>query len=257
MTVACFARNFAIGGACLLGGCDPFFPSFEGPLGIDKSTAYIPVGVVAKRVQCELTDFISDPNYQWLLDPNGKATLSLKLETDHAGKVTWVGIDLSKLGPLASLNSLVAITNKVPSLQASGQVKSTITSQLDFNISQNPKNYTDCSTIERSFFRYYLKDWLADFVKNLKQDKNYDSPSLCMTKITLNTGFNVVLDVNGGLTPITPATLVLPISGTNFDYSPTFAHSLNIALTVRHQGDAAKNPLCSAPATEGATAIHP
>jgi hypothetical protein len=232
---------------CLVAGCSSFFPSFEGPLGIGSAITNIPVSAVAERVQCELNSFVKDEKYNWLLDPRSNASLSLSLETDNQGKVTWLGIDLSKLGPLAPLSSLVTAASKVPSLQASGTLKSTISSQIDFNVSQDPRKPSNCDAYLGTPVRYYLKEWLVDFVKNLKSEPNADSKSLCMTKITLKTAFTIVVDVNGGLTPLVPSTLILPVSGTNFDYSPTFINSLNIALAVKHDDT---NAICKTPAAQ-------
>jgi hypothetical protein len=246
MFVRYSAPFWAIALLCLLASCGGYYPGFEGPLGIDKSTVNITPGDVTTKVQCELSAFMSNPDNAWLLKPDANATLQLKLETDHSGKVTWLGIDLSKLGPFPQLGNIIAASNKVPSLQASGQVKSTITSQLEFNMSQSPSiaSQRDCDRVEASIQKLYLKQWLEDFAKALKARPQNDSRELCLTKVTLNTGFTIVVDVNGGFTPLAPSTLLLPISGTNFDYSPTFIHNLNIVLTLDHNPSVAKLNIC-------------
>jgi hypothetical protein len=197
-----------------------------------------------------LAYFIS--NNTWLLNPKENATLSLKFETDHAGKATWIGIDLSKLGPLAPLSNIVAAANKVPSLQGSGQAKTGITTQIDFNVSQNPTLLAACPAYEgRYLTRYYLREWLDDFAKTLTNKHSTDSDTLCMTKITLNTSFTIVVDMSAGITPIAPPGIIVPISGFNFDYSPTFVHSLSIAFTVGHNSKtAAEKALCKSKGTE-------
>lgn len=254
MYFAATARIFAIGGLCLFTGCtDPlnYFPSFEGPVGLDKSTASIRVDDVANRVRCELSNFVKlhDKN-EWLIAKNQLAALSLKMETDHSGKVSWIGIDLSKLGPLAPLGNLISSSNKVPTLQASGQVKSAITSQLDFNVSQNPNKLKDCSGAEANpFAKYYLSEWLEDFARNATSHDSTDDESLCLTKITLSTAFTVVLDVSGGFSPVVVSPIIVPLSGVNFDYSPTFIHTLTITLIVNHPDPhnprkQSGNPIC-------------
>jgi hypothetical protein len=69
------------------------------------------------------------------LDPTKLASLSLKLQVDETGNLTWVGIDLKKLG-LSSIANEITVVNNIPSLQAKGQLKSTISSQVDLSVPQ-------------------------------------------------------------------------------------------------------------------------
>ena len=59
------------------------------------------------------------------------ADVQLFLQTDTMGNVTYLGIDLNRLGfePLANL---ISVSNKVPALQISGQATGTVKSQLEF-----------------------------------------------------------------------------------------------------------------------------
>jgi hypothetical protein len=249
------ARVCALGFICLLAGCADYFPSFDGPLAAGGLTTNVPVKLVARRVQCELQAFMNES--QMLLEKDSVATLSLNVQTDNTGKLSYLGIDLSKLGPLAPLSDLVTAASKVPSLQASGQVKSTISSQVDFNILQSAHPLApDCTESNGKIFRYYLKEWLEKFQQN-STEGHFNKAELCMTKITLKTTFAVVLDVNGGLSPLVPSTVILPISGTNFDYSPTFTHFLNITLIPKKSEYGEKETtLCKAAGSQASPIIQ-
>lgn len=135
----------ALLGLCVcLTGCAPgdhvgdwlWWPGFN-PI----STAYIdqvPVHDVALEVQCEIYDFLEDGDKQTknrLLDPKKGAGVVLILQTDLSGSVQYVGVNLSKLG-FPNLAELVTATNKVPSLQAKGTGKTTISAEVDFTILQ-------------------------------------------------------------------------------------------------------------------------
>jgi hypothetical protein len=109
----------------------------------------IPVSSVATEVQCEIYEFLDQEkkfNQQYqtkvLLDPAKGATVSLTLQTDLSGSVQYVGIDLSKLG-FSSLGNLVAASNKVPSLQAKGSVKDTLSAEVDFVVAQSETPQAD------------------------------------------------------------------------------------------------------------------
>jgi hypothetical protein len=257
------ARFSALGFLCLLAACGSFFPSFEGPFGLGSWIHDMPVKTVATRIQCELKEFLIATQGYDFFDPEQPAALSLNMQTDNAGKVSYLGIDLKRLGPLAPLADLVTAQNKIPTLQASGQIKSTISSQIDFTIPQTIKSlpvkpvptydpvmnqwkYNKPSTIigletipcepQTSVFRFYLKEWLFRFFDNLRTQEG-NTGAACMTKVTLKTAFQIVVDVNGGLTPLFPATFILPVNGYNFDYNPAFTHSLNIVFALKkHEG---------------------
>jgi hypothetical protein len=106
------------------------------------STAYvdtIPVHDVALEVQCEIYRFIDKENAAkgtGLLDPSKGAGVTLILQTDLSGSVQYVGVDLSKLG-FPSLATLVAASNKAPSLQAKATGKDTISAEVDFTLAQS------------------------------------------------------------------------------------------------------------------------
>jgi hypothetical protein len=255
----------AIALLCILGGCSSFFPSFEGPFGLGSWTHDMPVKLVALRIQCELREFLTDSKAKGIeyLDEQQPASLSLNMQTDNSGKIAYLGIDLSKLGPLSPLASLVTAQNKVPTLQASGTVKSTISSQVDFTIPQTKKAKTvqsktpifnldtqrwelpppqtivgldavQCGDEAHNLVRFYLKEWLERFFENLYNEPQ-SAGAACMTKITLKTVFQVAVDVSGGLTPLLATTFVIPVSGYNFDYNPIFTHSLNIVFAIKPQ----------------------
>jgi hypothetical protein len=132
---------FALLGCVSLGGCAGDFlwwPGFN-PI----STAYvdaIPVRDVAFEVQCEIYRFIDNENANKtgpaLLDPAKGAGVTLILQTDLSGSVQYTGVDLSKVG-FTSLGSVVAASNKIPSLQAKGTGKATVSAEVDFVLAQS------------------------------------------------------------------------------------------------------------------------
>jgi hypothetical protein len=127
--------------ASLLSGCVdllwwPGFGSINNHFDQD-----IPIGAVAHEIQCELQDFIQKEtphptkDNPSLLDPNKAATVTLNLQTEFSGSVSYLGINFSKLG-FTSLAQLISSSNGVPSLQAKLQGKGTVSSQIEFNIPQ-------------------------------------------------------------------------------------------------------------------------
>jgi hypothetical protein len=118
-----------------------WWPGFNPVTG--SYVANIPVHSVATEVQCEMYAFLDkeakNPSPKGpLLDESRGATVTLKLTTDLSGSVAYVGINLAKLG-VPSLSSLVAVTNKIPTLQAKGNVKSTLAAEIDFVVAQSKK----------------------------------------------------------------------------------------------------------------------
>jgi hypothetical protein len=217
--------------------------------------------LVMNEVQCELQDFIHDNPYA--LDPDKAGTVSIVFQTDVTGNVTYLGIDLSKTA-LQPLAQLVALQNKAPSLQAKAQEKSTSIWQIDFGISQNdgrperpgktpPRKLafavpskSDCDNPAKRYlpgFRLHIDEWLTKLFRNLDDPPtqegqpipihNSDIAFACLKTITMKTTFQIFVDVSGGAaTPIVGAAII-PISGLNFDYNPSFTHTLSLALATK------------------------
>lgn len=246
--------------AALLSGCSEFLPNFEGVLGVNGWTHEIQVNRVANEIQCELRDFTgSHPGY---LDPEQSASLSLGLQVDESGSVTYLGVDLSKLG-LSSLSNLIAVNNKIPSLQAKAQGKSTVSSQIDLSVPQTFKDQpvkakyvvdpdtgklklipasmikglerVDCSNPNKKLLTSLsLQTWLEKFFRNVYEDyARNPTTQACLSKVTLKTQFAVLFDLSAGVTPITVTPFILPISGTTLDISPQFTHSLTLSFSLK------------------------
>ncbi len=183
----------------------------------------------------------SDPVY---------ADVSLYLQQDTMGNVTFLGVDLKKLG-LEPLAQLITIANKAPTLSISGQATETIKSQLDFQIPQtgiNPDgafpSYSDynkgeiCSNGSGSVVdgghnlisSLGLGAHLDKFLKNYAAEVSDGKSAACLTKLTVQTQFVIVVDAKAGLTPFTGTTYILPVSGVNAEIQPKFTHSLQITL---------------------------
>jgi hypothetical protein len=200
------------------------WPGFESHPAIFSYTEQLPAAEVAEQVRCELVEFLQEEKTAQhddpqegsdLLDPSKGAQVQLKLTTDLQGSVTYLGIDLKKLG-LGSLASLVTKSNSAPSLQLKAQGKATQTSQVDFTIPQTlqsklqtqkkdatgkpifdgngapvmktvvmPENLrlTACSHsdpkrfLEYNWFRLWLSDALQRYKKRLNE-LGYNAPGL-------------------------------------------------------------------------------
>jgi hypothetical protein len=250
----------------MLGGCAPFLPGFEGILGAHSWIHRVPVSAVATTVQCELKAFLAKPAHQSILDKEQAATVQLLLQSDNGGGVTYVGIDLDRLG-LKSVTELIALQNKVPNLQAGLQGKSVVSSQVEFNVPQTigrvtippkwgidpdtgDKRRSPAVTIEglervscgdnskRLPLPLDLDKWLERFFENLAAHHD-NTDAACMTKVTLKTQFQLVVAIKGGANPLFGSAFILPISGLNFEFSPVFTHSLQIAFALkRHKQEA-------------------
>jgi hypothetical protein len=258
--------------ALLVAGCGMFLPGFEGPFGIHSWTHKVPVKAAAQQVQCELYHFLWDENKRNahhkdrkpFLDPDQAATLQLKLISDNKGNVTYVGLDLTKIG-LISLANVVAVQNKVPSLQVGATLDGQVSSQIEFTIPQSmqhqkgqlkdasgkslyfldqgsvPPKYVpakvDTPPIPESVCEHPqyglavpldLQKWLERFLENYREDYA-EIGSACMTKLTLSTQFQFVFDAKSGINPI-GGPFILPVSGLNGEFSPAFTHSLQIVF---------------------------
>jgi hypothetical protein len=229
----------------------------------------VPINKVAVEVQCEIKDFLKTPD-AGLLDPDEAASLTLIMTTDTSGSVAYIGIDLKKIG-LGALADFVASSNKVPSLQAKAQAKSTVNSQIDFTVPQslhshrtkakyalNPANgrveplskpikgleHVKCDNhASRLIVPLDLKSWFVRFFERVRRDE-IDPGAACLTKITLKTQFQLLFDINGGMTPFFGNAFILPISGLNGDFSPAFTHSLQITFAIKPNP---KQGLCAVP----------
>ena len=123
------------------------FAGFGGSLALSPFRHYVqnlPVQRVVTQVECELRGFLIQQDKNWqdenknnglFLDPKQPAGISLNLQTDESGGVTYTGVDLGKIG-LTSLGELVSINNKIPNLQAKLQIKGTVSAQLDLAVPQ-------------------------------------------------------------------------------------------------------------------------
>jgi hypothetical protein len=129
-------------------------PGFD--YGFGYFTQKVPLVDVENQIQCEISDFIKShsiaeagevPNQQnrntflfsQLFDPDQAAQVTVSLVTDLNGKVTFTGIDLSKFG-LTFLSDFIAISNKLPTLQAYFQPKQEVTASIVFAM---PQTYWD------------------------------------------------------------------------------------------------------------------
>ena len=247
--------------ALALSGCSDILP-WPGFQSLIPATSYpeqIPASAVAEQVRCELFDFIDAEEKATksgalpLLDPNGGAAIQLKLSTDLQGSVTWVGINLSKLG-LGSLAQLVSKSNNIPSLQLKGQGKSTVTSQIDFVVPQSSKGPTDTLRLRKCAyakfgekFRYnwlylYLNESLARYKARLTSPEGASRTFLqivCQPKLTISTQFQLLFDVSAGTNAFNTAPILLPISGLTIDASPDYTHFLQIGFTLRQDNQLA------------------
>jgi hypothetical protein len=231
------SKRAALALGVLLSGCGSFLPSFEGPLGIGSWIHDMPVKEAVRQTQCELTDFLRQPEYRMMLDPAGTAQLQLWLQTDTMGNVAFIGVDLNKIG-LPALANLIAQSNKAPSLQLSGQATGTIKSQLELNIPQkpvvppcDPLGVSKLSGGENLIAPLGLQSFLNEFVKKYAESIQAN-PTACMTKLTLQTQFVLVVDTKAGFNPLVGTAYILPISGLNGEFQVKFAHSLQIALAL-------------------------
>jgi hypothetical protein len=158
------------------------------------------------------------------------------LQTDVTGSVTYTGIDFGKVG-LQPLGDLIAVSNKVPALQAKASPKSTVLAQLDFNLPQSYGDYyynppekddvspkwrkkpkpvtilglnhqTRCASGVQALANFsalnrnlYIEQWLTDFfTKTAKLSESPDGNKLsvaCVTKLTLKTQFILLFDFSG------------------------------------------------------------
>jgi len=258
-----FFRLLAIGLlAPALAGCGSdllWWPSFGGPAFYVKD---LPVAKVAHEVQCEIQDFLThenDPKQVGghpLLDPAKGATVTLNLQTEVSGSVTYLGIDLNKLG-LGTIAQLVSSSNSVPTLQGKVQIKPTVSAQVVFVVPQaagnipagpSPKkepkvdlSAVSCHKIPDAITDWYhsvsLDTWLESYRQMImKEEANHPNglENVCQTQITLKTQFQILFDVSAGSNAFfTTPPVVLPIAGLNFDASPDFTHSLQIVLNLK------------------------
>jgi hypothetical protein len=141
-----FLRVLTIAGMATIpvGGCSDIlpYPSFGGPLAGGLTLNYVQdlkVPAVTHQVECEIRRFIkSQPlggGTEPFLDPSKVASVQMNLQTDLSGTVSYIGIDLSKIG-LTPLADLIAQSNKVSSLQAKTTFKGTVSSQIELNVPQ-------------------------------------------------------------------------------------------------------------------------
>jgi hypothetical protein len=94
-------------------------------------------------------------------------------------------------------------------------------------------NSVDCSNWNKGLVTpLFLKNWLEKFFQRLEENVN-ETSAACMSKLTLQTQFMLLVDVSGGTNPIFGTSFIVPISGINVDYNPTFTHSLTIALALK------------------------
>jgi hypothetical protein len=260
-------RSVAVISTLAVGGCGYIFPGFEGLFGLHSYLHDIPVSHITTGLECELRDFLNEPQNKDVLDPDQPASVSIKFQTDQTGTFQYVGIDLNKFG-LAPLANLISSSNKIPSLQAKLQDKTTASSQLDLSISQSLKTHTlkrkyvvdpdtgkislappvtihglevvKCDPGRGLLTSLSLGSWLDRFFDNLAREQvavgNNFQPA-CMSKITLNTQIVFVFDVSAGVNPLIGTTFILPVSGETFEFNPSATQSLQIVLTLKKFGD--------------------
>ena len=255
-TVA-FARVLIIAATGLaLSGCGPFLPGFEGILGIHSWTHNVPVSAVATTVQCELKDFLQ--THSRYLDPKKSAAVQLTLQSDNSGGVTYVGIDLNRIG-LSSVAELVSSQNKAPNLQAGLQGKSVTSSQIEFDVPQTLAGLqrVRCDdSVRRLPIPLDLDSWLTRFFKNLEAHGD-NTDTTCMSRVTVKTQFQLVVPIKGGVNPLFGTAFILPISGLNFEFSPAFTHTLQVAFSLNRHGPPNKPGVCpNTPSTQPGVSIR-
>ena len=170
--------------------------------------------------------------------------------------VGYLGVDLKKLG-LEPLAELISVSNKAPSLSITGQATSSIKSQLELQIPQKdlqiPSDYglgVPCSggtgsVIDRGsnlISPLGLKAHLENFFKRYNEDNKDPLSRVCMTKLTLQTQFVILVDAKAGVNPFLGSTYILPISGLNLEIQPKFTHSLQITLYL--EPDCCERRIC-------------
>jgi hypothetical protein len=237
----------------LLSGCGTYLPGFDGVFGIESWIHDMPVREAVSQVQCELSDFLMDPSSPKMLAAETKdkqkafADVTLWLQTDTMGNVQYVGVDLRKVG-LAGVANLIAISNKAPSLQVSGQGTATIKSQLDLQIPQRPlitgykENCQRGSGSKLSggnnlIVPLALKSFLLKFFDKYQETIKHN-PSACLNKLTLSTQFALVFDVKAGVNPLVGSTFILPVSGVNGEVQPKFTHLLQVTFYLERPNGA-------------------
>jgi hypothetical protein len=213
--------------------------------------------VLAKQDEKDKTKWVvaPDPNEKGVLkcfpsDPV-YADVQIYLQQDTMGNVTYLGIDLNKLG-LEPVAQLISVSNKAPSLSISGQATASVKSQLDLQVPQadlHPNGDNEfgktCSGDSGSVLSggdnlissLGLKAHLENFFSlNYRRDNEDPKSRVCMTKLTLQTQFAILLDAKAGLNPLGSA-YILPISGLSVEIQPKFIHSLQITLYLEPEGN--------------------
>jgi hypothetical protein len=159
-----------------------------------------------------------------------------------------LGINLKEVG-FGTVANLISVSNKVPSLQAKVQAKTTASSQLDLSIPQTIKNQEvvngrttqtifglewvkGCDDPARKLLApLSLKSFLDRFFFKIAQNQ-FNLELACMSKITLSTQVVFLIDVSAGVNPLLAPTFVLPVSGETLDYNPSVTQNLNIVLAL-------------------------
>jgi hypothetical protein len=99
---------------------------------------------------------------------------------------------------------------------------------------------------ERFVSYHWFRLWLADTLNKYKErlsEKGYRAPGLtfadrvCQPKLTISTQFQLLFDISAGSSILQAVPIILPISGLNIDASPDYTHSVQIAFTLRPNGD--------------------
>jgi len=256
-------RLLVLCGTLQLAACGYFFPGFEGPFGIHSYIHDVPVSRIATELQCELRDFLSEPQNADVLDPQQAAGVTVSLQSDQSGTFQYIGIDLKKVG-LEPVASVISATSKTPSLQAKIQAKGAVSSQIDMSIPQTiktikvkPKHVVDpdtggivlskpaiikglasinCDPSRGLLAPLSLSSWLNKFFAKMAKSHDNTEP-VCMTKVTLKTSFVFLFDISAGVNPLIGTAFILPVSGESFDFSPSVTQSLQIALALKRYND--------------------
>lgn len=178
-------------------------------------------------------DFETEAKNAGILSQNQPAGVTIKFQTDQSGTFQYVGINLQEVG-LSGIANLVAVSNKSPSLQAKIQAKTTTSSQLDLTIPQDKAVLAkiDCGADRRLFANLSLASWLDRFFDNLGRNQ-YNTASVCLTKITLSTQIVFILDVSAGVNPLLGPAFILPVTGETFDVNPSATQNLQIVLALQ------------------------
>lgn len=257
-------KAYQILAVCFVGSlqtaCTSTYPSLDGPFGLWAGTEHIPKNEIAAQVACELREFLSHDAIsvdKVQLDKKKPANISLNLQTEVTGSVAYLGIDLSVL----SLDKFITLSSGRSSLLARIQGRTTVSSQLDFNLPQTlhaPKEKkTERATkakgnVSKKFFglldagvdvcegpltyssRLGLHNELRKFFLGSATSNTGVMKLACQHKLTYKTGLQILVGAGVGVLPLgtSAAKFLVPVNLLNADLAPAFTHTLTIVFNL-------------------------